>query len=466
MKPLFLLPLLGALLACRPVGTDYTRPKLALPASFGQPAGGTAPQVQWWTALGDPQLTALIGQAFAQSPDLRIAEARLRQARALQGVQDAQGGPSVNLDGRVSRDRLSANGEQFANLPFQNPQVDFTNYQVGFDASWELDFFGHQRRLSEAAQARTGASAERLDDARLMLAGEVARNYIELRTWQQRLVLAEAVGRDLDDLVRLTRIARQAGDVAELDLQQAEWNRSSFQATVPALHTGLRENLTALGTLTGLSFDAVQAQVGAAAPALAVPQAPASGLPSDLINRRPDLRAAERDLAAANADVSVSVAELYPRFSLVGNAGWNAVQSGSLLQNASRTWSLGPQFTLPIFNHGLLKQQVRANQAAFDAALGTYHKAVLSALADVDVAFTRMARSEQQRGQLLTAEQQQQRIVALTERQFQAGEVARTALLQAHRSLLNQQDQAVQAQSQSLAALVAIYKALGGGWAQ
>jgi NodT family efflux transporter outer membrane factor (OMF) lipoprotein len=464
MKKYLALPLLAALLACHPVGVDYVRPKMDLPASFAVPAGDQAPQLRWWTALGDPVLTRLITQAYAASPDLRLAEARLRQARAQQGVQDAQGGPTVNLDGRVSRDLISANSEEFANLPFPNPKVNFTNYQVGFDASWELDFFGHQRRLSEAALSRTESSAEQLGDARLVLAAEVARTYIELRTGQQRLILAETSTRQAEQLVQLTQVAFQAGDSSRQDLQQAELNLASFRATVPELEVGLRESLTSLATLTAQPVEQVQAQVGAVAKLMAVPPAPAAGLPSDLLNRRPDLRGAERDLQAANADVGVAVAERYPRFSLVGSAGWNSIQAGSLLQNASRTWSLGPQFTLPLFDQGLLKSQVQARKAAFDAALATYHKAVLAALADVDVAFTRLAQDERKRQQLLEAEARQRQILDLDQRRFQAGDIDRTTVLQAQRSLLSQQDQSLQAQSQSLTALVSIYKSLGGGW--
>jgi outer membrane protein TolC len=148
----------------------------------------------------------------------------------------------------------------------------------------------------------------------------------------------------------------------------------------------------------------------------------------------------------------------------VGNAGWNSIQSGTLLQNASRNWSLGPQFSLPLFNQGLLKAQVRANQAAYDASLATYHKAVLSALADVDVAFTRLAQDERRRQQLTDAEARQQQVLDLAQRQWEAGDISRTTLVQAQRNLLSQQDQSLQAQSQSLTALVSVYKALGGGW--
>jgi len=455
---------LPGLVSCRPVGTDYARPRLDLPASFSVPAGDQAPQLQWWTAFGDPVLTRLITQAYAASPDLQLAEARLRQARAEQGVRDAQDGLKVNLNGRVSRDRLSQNGEQFANLPFPDPVVDFTNYQAGFDASWELDFFGHQRRTSEAALGRVESRSELLGNARLVLAAEVARSYIELRAGQQRLVLAEASTLQLEQLTELTRVAVAAGDRSGQDLEQAELNLSSYRATVPELEIGLRESLTSLATLTAQPVDQVQAQVGPGAPLMAVPPAPAAGLPSDLLDRRPDLRSAERDLQAANADVGVAVAERYPRFFLVGNAGWNSIHSGTLLENASRAWSLGPQFSLPLFNQGRLKSQVQANQAAYDASLASYHKAVLSALADVDVAFTRLAQDERRRARLLDAEARQQKILDLAQRQFQAGDIARSTVLQAQRSLLSQQDQSLQAQSRSLTALVSVYKSLGGGW--
>ena len=463
MKKLLALAL-PALLACRPVGVEYARPHLDLPASFNLPAGDQAPRRQWWTSLGDPILTRLITQATSASPDLKLAEARLRQARAEQGVQDAQTGPRLNLDGKVSRDLLSANGEQFANVPLPHPILGFTDYQAGFDASWELDLFGHQRRLSEAALSRSQASAEQLSDARLVLAAEVARTYIALRTGQQRLLLAEASTRQLEQLLQLTQVQVQAGESSRQDLNQAELNLASYRATVPELQVGLRESLTSLATLTAQPVDQVQAQVGASAPPMAVPPAPGTGLPSDLLTRRPDLRGAERNLQAANADVGVALAERYPRFSLVGNAGWNSIHGGTLLENASRNWSLGPQFSLPLFNQGLLKSQVRANQAAYDAALASYHKAVLSALADVDVAFTRLAQDERKREQLQVAEAHQRQLRDLAQQQFQAGDSARTALLQAERNLLSQQDLTLQAQAQSLTALVSTYKALGGGW--
>jgi NodT family efflux transporter outer membrane factor (OMF) lipoprotein len=420
---------------------------------------------RWWEPLGDVQLNGLIQQALAKSPDLTIAEARLRQARAQQGIQDATGGPQVGVGGQVSRDRLSPNSGLLANLPIKGINPEFTTHQIAFDASWELDLFGHNRRLSEAAQARLDASAERLRDAGLVLSAEVARNYIDYRVGQQRLTLALENVKNHEELLRLTALEATAGEVTSLEVQRAETNRRVYEASLADIRLGMRQSLAALSTLTDLPMASLESSLGDAAKPLAVPEVPAPGLPSDLLKRRPDVRIAERDLAAASADIGVAVADRYPRFSLVGTGGWASVQSGTLLENASRMWSLGPQFHMPIFNSGRMKNQVKANEAAYEAASASYRKAVLFAVADVEVALTRMARSEDRRRLLLEAEAQQRRLVSMTELQLKAGEVSRIPLLEARRNLIGQEEQTLQARAQSLSALVSLCKALGGGWA-
>lgn len=461
MQKLLLLPLVPALLACRPVGTDYRRPATALPERLA-PGEGTGADP--WAGLHDPVLDGLVRQALASGPDVAAAQARLRQARGLQGVQDAQGGPNLAFGAKASRDRLSRNAEMFANVPIPNPKVDFDNFQAGFDASWEVDLFGRTRRLAEGAAARTWGASARVEDARLVVAAEVARNVIEARAWQARIALAGESRAALDELLRLARLSRDAGETSDMELRAAEASREAWLSTVPALEAGLRQNLGALSVLTGLGVEEVARRLEPARELGPVPAPPAAGLPSDLLNRRPDLRAAEAELAAANADVGAAKAALYPRFSLVGTAGWNSVHSGTLLENASRTWSLGPQLSLPLFNRGLLRGQVRAGEGALDAALAAYHKAVLAALADVDVAFTRLGRAEERRGAAERAASGQAEALRLAEAQFKAGEVAKTSVLQARRTLLEQRDQAVQARAQSLAALVSVGKALGRGW--
>jgi NodT family efflux transporter outer membrane factor (OMF) lipoprotein len=464
MKKLILSLLPIAFLACRPVGPTYTPEPQRLPEAYGAKGGTMALESRWWETLGDPQLNGLIQQALAHSPDLRVAEARLRQSRALLGVQEAAGGPQLAVTALVSKDRQSLNSEAMANLPFKNVENNFTNHQIAFDASWELDLFGHTRRQVEAAGARADASAERLRDAGLVLSAEVARNYIDYRTGQRRLALAQENQKTHEETVRLVALQVQAGETTQLEAQRAMANRRFQKASLDDILIALRQNLSALSSLTDLSIAELESRLGEGRSLMAVPQAPAPGLPSDLLKRRPDLRATERDLAAANADVGVAVADQYPRFSLVGSGGWTSVESGNLLTNASRMWSIGPQMHLPLFQSGRLRSQVKANEAAYEAASATYRKAVLSAVADVEVALTRMARSEERRQQLEAAVAHQEKLVALTELQLKAGEVSKIAFLESQRSLIGQEDQALQAHSQSLSALVSLCKAMGGGW--
>ena len=225
-----------------------------------------------------------------------------------------------------------------------------------------------------------------------------------------------------------------------------------------------QQSLVALSNLTTLSLPELEQRLGTQRVLLAVPQAPAIGIPADVLAHRPDVRAAERDLAAASADVGVAVSELYPRFSLVGNAGWSSVQSDNLLQTASRNWSIGPQFTLPIFNGQRLQNQVKANQAAFDVASANYKKVVLNAVNDVELALNRIGRNEESRQQLLASLRLQQQTLKRLQRQLAAGEVSQFALIDNRKLIAAQQDQILQVQTQSLTGLIALYKALGGGW--
>lgn len=464
MNKLLLLPLPLLLVACRPVGPTYALPKYQVPEQFTSTGGTAATLAEWGSTWKDPQLQALVKRTFTESPDLQAAEARLRQARANQGIQEAAGGPDLGMGTKVSRDRMSENSGLISNLPVKNLKTEFTTYQVGFDASWEIDLFGHQRRLAEGARARTQASEERLRDVRLVLASEVTRNYVEYRMGQGRLALAEESVKHNEELVRLTKLRVSTGDAASQDLQKAETNRNQAQAALAGLGVNVRQSLAALSVLTATPMPELDAQLREAAPLIAIPGAPASGLPSELLQRRPDVRAAERDMAAACADVGVAQAERYPRFAILGSGGWTSVSSGTLISTTSSAWSLGPQLSLPLFNRGKLKNKVRANEAAFDAATATYRKSVLTAVADVEVALTRVAKSEDRRVRLEEAERLSRESVRLAEFQAKAGEISKMSLLEARLNLVSQEDQKIQAHAQSLTALVSLQKALGGAW--
>lgn len=455
---------LSLLAACTVVGPDYKPPASHLPEHFLATGGTKGVQPQWWETLGDQQLNRLIQRALLDSQDIKLAEARLRQARAMQGIQDAAGGPVLSVGGKIVEDQISKNSEMLANIPSKNITTQFTNYQLGFDASWEIDFFGRLQRLSEAATARTAASQLRLQDINLIIAAEVARNYIEYRSWQQRLALAQDNLHNFQELLRLAKLLLKVGEGSALDVQRAEVNQTNYQASLNSLVLGMRQSLTALTVLTGQDLAQLVQQLHREMPLLPVPSAPATGLPADLLKRRPDVCAAESDLVAANADIGAAIGELYPRFSLLGNAGWMSIHAGSLLNSASQAWSIGPTVSVPIFNNGRLKGQVKANEAAFDAALASYRKTVLSAVTDAEVALTRMASNEARRKQLLEANDQQLQLVQLTELQMVKGEATKMAVLDARRNLVNQQDQALQAHAQSLISLVGLFKALGGGF--
>ena len=455
------------LAGCSAVGPNYAPPEpKAVPTEYLEPAGTANLISTWQTLLSDPALQQLQQRALLDSPDLALALARLSQARAVQSVQEGSTGPTLNASTQATSDMLSKNGEMFAIVPpVQNLKTQFVNTQVGFDASWEIDLFGYQRRLSEAANARTEAAAMRAQDARVSLTAEVARNYLELRLWQQRIQLAQEQLKEIDDQLAITKVAVQYGETAKVDLQRLQNQRDNFAATLPALAFGERQNLAALSPLTGIPMAELQSLLQPTGTLPAMPEVPAAGLPAELLKHRPDVRAAERDWAAASADVGVATAAQYPRFSLVGNAGWQSVHDNDLITAASEFWSLGPRLSLPLFSSDRLANQVKANEAALDAARASYRKTLLGAVADVDAALSRLSRYELRRTQLVQAEAQQQEILRLTQAQFNAGAVARIDLIGALRNLNNQQDQLAQAQGQSLTALVALYKALGGGWA-
>lgn len=453
-----------SLAGCAAVGPNYQPPAAqALPAQYLEPAGSADLRAVWRSLTDDPLLRRLQQAAVAQGPDLAQALARLAQSRAQQSAQDAATGPSLAVAARASDDRISRNGEMFANLPpALNPKSRFVNEQIGFDASWEIDLFGYQRRVSEGAAARSQAAADRADDVRLMLAAEVARNYFELRVTQQRIALLRAELAEVDEAIAITKVAVAGGEFARTDLRRAELLRDNLAAGLPALELAARRSLAALMPLTALPLPDLNAMLGAPRDLPPVPEAPAAGLPGELLRRRPDLRAAERDRAAASADVGVAVAARYPRFSLLGQGGWQSVHSGRLLDPASLFWSAGPQLSLPLFESGRLQAQVQASEAALAAADAAWRKTALAAVADAEVALTRVARGESRRAELLRAEQRQADLLALAEQRFRAGDASRLELIEARRALQQQREQTVQAQGDSLTAMVALVKALGG----
>jgi NodT family efflux transporter outer membrane factor (OMF) lipoprotein len=457
-----------ALLGACAVGPDYRAPAEAAPPAFAAQGAFDAaqPPLAWWRLFADPDLTALVERAAGGgNPDLRAAQARIRVARARLAQAGAAYEPSVSLDGQLSRDRYSRNSELFANIPFPHPQVQFTDYRAGFDASWEIDLFGHTGREVEAAQARLGGAQADERDLRIVVAAEVAKDYIELRLAREQVRLAQADADTLAQIDRLVRLRRGAGDASDLEVERAAADLQAQRAALDAAQAQAGATLDALAVAAGVT---PQQAADLVAQERSVPAVAAGsisvGLPSELLRRRPDVRRAERDLASATADIGAATADLYPRFQLVGNFGADSIHPGQFGAEASRVWSLGPQLYLPVFGRDRLTAEVRAREAARDAAVAGYEKSVLAALADAESAMIGFDRARERADALDAAWREQQSVAALVRLQSAAGRSSAIELLQAEHQARLAQEEATGASAARATGLVALYKALGGGW--
>jgi NodT family efflux transporter outer membrane factor (OMF) lipoprotein len=458
----------GSMIGCM-VGPTYRTPTTTPPSQWQEVPGGTAAAAPpaaatWWKTFQDPELDSLVQRALKANLDLRIAEARVREARAQAGIQDAAAWPSLNASGSKIRERQSSNQPILGELLPPGTQTVSNAYQAGFDASWELDLFGAVRRGREAATARVQAAAYSREDVQVTLVAEVARTYAVARGFQQRLAIARDNIKAQQDIVALTRDRFHSGLTSSLEPDQAATVLAETEAQVPALETGLRTAVHHLGVLLGQAPGALTQELEAVAP---IPQAPPqvpAGLPSDLLRRRPDIRGAERQLAAATADVGVATADLFPRFALTASAGYLSANSGSLFKNDSRTWSVGPTFQWRIFDAGAIRANIRVQNARQEQALVTYQKAVLSGFEDVEDALVAYSREQDRNRPLRQAVSTSASALEVSRQLYGNGLASFLNVLDAERSLYQAQDALVQSDQAVAQDYIALYKALGGGW--
>jgi len=453
------------------VGPDYREPQQAVPPAYSEAsASGTVQLDRWWQGFGDAQLTALINQALQQNLDIEMAAARVREARAQEGVAGAGALPQVAAEASATRQRISENAIPIppGSAPSGGgsiglPGSAFTSWRAGFDASWELDLFGRNRREREAAAARTGAAIWNRHDAEVMVAAEVASAYLRLRTLQARIANAEAELARLERYEQLVRAQAKGGLVTGQALEQQRSERSSAASAIPALQAQARNEIHALAVLTGSVPESLAVQLAAPVALAPAPQVP-PGLPSDLLRRRPDIRAAERELAAATADVGVATADLYPRISLTAAPALVSTALGSLLEWGSRSFSAGASVEWPLFNGGRTRGNIAVANARQEAALIAYRKTVLRALRDVEDA---LSRSDADRSQLadlegaLSAATQAEDIAGT---RYRGGLVTYSDVLQAQARRLKLEDQLAETRGTLARDTVALFKALGGGW--
>jgi outer membrane protein, multidrug efflux system len=460
---------LGLLAGCK-VGPNYHPPQAAVPAQWASPlAGGEtnqpAAKAEWWKAFHDPELDSLIARSVRSNLDLHAAAARVREARAARGVAAAGLWPSVNASGSYANQRVSPNGPILEPLSLP-PNFPFVNdvYQAGFDAAWELDVFGGTRRAVEAANADiTGAEYGRRN-VLLSLLSEVARNYMQARGFQRRLVIARLNIRAQRDVLTLTQDRLRAGLSSQLDVEQASALLASTEAQVPVLETGFKASAYHLGVLLGQPPGAVLEELAAETPIPASPPEVPVGLPSDLLLRRPDIRQAERALAAATARIGVAVADLFPKFSLTGNVGVQSVSPGTWFTSESGFWSAGPTVQWRIFDAGRIRSNIRVQNARQEQALAHYEQTVLVSFEDVENALTAYAKEQIRRQSLAAAAHANQEALEISRQNYRSGLADFLNVLESERSLYQTQDALVQSELAVSLNVVALYKALGGGW--
>ena len=446
------------------VGPDYHSPAADTPVAFHaresqQGRGAPSPPLdRWWLLLGDDVLTHIVRRALENSQDLSVSAARVREARARLGVVSGRNVPNLSGSADYNGSRRSPNAALGGDRGFQH----FVG--LGFDSSWEIDLFGQIARSTEAATADLQASIERLRDVRVTLLADIARSYVQYRLTQTRLSIAEG-NRDLQaKTLGLVRIRFDSGLIPELDLRQAERILATTGAEIPSLQAELQVLRNALAVLSGDYPGALDERLAAEAPIPEAPDTLTLGVPADLLRRRPDIRAAERDLAAATAQVGVSTAELYPKLSLAGTLRLEATNPDHLLSSRSAFYKLGPSFSWNLFSGGRVQSQIEADKARVEQSYQRYRLLVRRAVEEVESALLDQEGSRLRRKSLSHAVDQAQRSVELSRGAYEEELVDFQNVLDNQRTLLSLQDQLAQNQSAITVATLRLYKALGGGW--
>lgn len=464
MKRIFFLLCLpcGLLSGCAMVGPDYRAPVTAMPGAWFRAGGQDVAHAdaagdlsRWWRIFNDPLLSDLVEQALFASPDLKSAQARLRESRARRSVAAAGLYPEVSagLEARRSKSSEETGGGGTRNT-----------FSAGFDASWELDVFGGTRRGIEAAEADLQSSEAGLYNTQVTLAAEVALNYIELRTYQARLRIARDNLYSQSETLQLTEWRAQAGLVSSQDVEQARANLEQTRAQIPALERSYAEAEHRLAILLGQAPGSLHDRLSAAVPLPATPASIAVGIPADILRQRPDVRAAERRLAAETARVGVAEAARYPSFPLSGSIGLEALTFGALDDGNASTYSLLAGITTPIFNAGRLRAQVQIQDAVREQALIDYEKTVLNALGEVENALVAVARSREREQALTLALEASRNAALLARNRYSSGLIDFQSVLDSERSVLMVEDNLASTRADGVSGLVRLYKALGGGW--
>lgn len=467
--------LLCGLAGCA-VGPDWVRPETAPPAAWHEPLEGglsgapadRAQLAQWWTMLGDPLLTELVARAVNGNLDVDEAEARVREARARRVIARAGFFPTVQASASATRTNPSSSirDDGFEGTGFGAGGGGGANtlYSAGLDASWELDIFGGVRREFEAANADLTRSQDDLQDVLVTLAAELALTYVDLRSLEARLSIAQANLEAQTDTEQIVGWRVEAGLATELDLERARSNASQTRAQIPVLRTSLEQARNGLAVLVGDPPGALAALLDAPRPVPLTPRDVAVGVPAETIAQRPDVRRAEAELAAQTARVGVATARAYPNLTALGSIGLEALTPGKLFSAGASTASLAGNAAWVIFDGGAIRGGIEAEDALREQALARFRKSVLTALDEVENALVAYAQEQDRRQALADGSAAAERAVGLARDQYGAGLVDFEIVLDSERSLYVLQEQLAVSEREVTSNLIRLYKALGGGW--
>jgi len=476
------------------VGPDFERPQTSTPDVFNRTQTAQAPSravesefsQEWWTLFNDPMLDSLEQQLTDANLDVAAASARLRQSRAEQRIAGAAEYPTLNGNASYDRERGSPNGILsllgvpplqsqsqsaagntplgVAPLPGSKGSPAYNLYQFGFDASWELDIWGGARRGVEAATALSDASYEDRNAVLLSARAELARDYVQLRDTQALLQIARQNLEIARDATKLTEKRVHEGVVTNLDVDNASALAESIESLIPTLESRSETTINAIGLLLAKEPRALEQMLAEPRDVPALPEQVPIGLPSELVQRRPDIRKAEAQLHAATASIGMAKADFYPRISLNGSAGFQSLQLSNLATWASGQYVVGPSITLPIFEGGRLKGTLHLREAQQQEAAIVYKRTVLDAWREVDDALVVYDAEQRRRDRLKKVVSLNQNALSIARQRYKAGAIDFLDVLNVQKQLLDAQSQLEQSQAEAAANLITLCKVLGGGW--
>ena len=457
------------------VGPDYHPPQMTVDGSFGPAVSATtqptarlttqpAASGDWWKLLRDPLLDSLMQRCARQNLQVKIAAARVAEARAYHAISEAALYPQLALQGGYTANRLSKNAAPYNAFNAPNFPWSFDSYSAGFDASWEPDLFGGSRREVEAANADVEANLENQRGVLLSMMGEVARNYVELRGYQQGLEIARNNLEVQGALLGVIRDRQQKGVAADIDVARSEAQVAATEAQIPVLEAQQWQAIHRLAVLLGEDLDKLAAELLERKAIPVPPEQVPVGVAADMIRRRPDIRRAERQVAAATARIGVARADLYPKLTISGSFSLQSQTMANLFERNSRNYAVGPSVSYPIFDAGRVRAVVKAKTAQQEQTLLGYEQTVRQAIEEVRNAAVSFSKSHVQRLALARAVAANEQAVSLSRQLYEKGLSDLTTVLDSQRQLYQSQDALVRSETFETTSLIALYKALGGGW--